>query len=309
MPSAVSITHGLASDMNVAALHSDRPILGQWMRVASILAFSGMALCVKLAADDVPTGQIVFYRSFFAMIPLVGFLWLRGEFPNGLRTSRPLGHLMRCLAGCAAMFTAFASLRYLPLADYTLIGFLAPFATMILARILLSEHVDARKWAGIGIGFAGVIALVWPELRLPGQREGYLLGVALGIATAALTAVAKIQIRSLSRTESAGAIAFYFALTCTVVGAATATLEWNVVDLTQLSALISAGILGGIAHILMTLGIQFCPLSRQAGLDYLALVFAVLLDVAVLAIVPDAWSLAATVLVLSAAWMSFRNRA
>lgn len=293
----------------MTALHTDRPVLGLWMRVASIAAFSGMALCVKLAADDVPTGQIAFYRSFFAMIPLVGFLWLRGEFPSGLRTRRPLGHLMRCLAGCAAMFTAFASLRYLPLADYTLIGFLAPFATVVLARFLLGEHVDARKWAGIAIGFAGVIALVWPELRLPEHREGYLLGVALGITTAILTAVAKIQIRSLSRTESAGAIAFYFALTCTIAGAATAGLEWSAVDLPQLAALIGSGILGGIAHILMTLGIQFCPLSRQAGLDYLALVFAILLDITVLAITPDGWSLAAAILVLSAAWLSFRNRA
>lgn len=121
------------------AQDTDRPTLGLWLRIGSILAFSCMALCVKLATADIPTWQIVFYRSFFAMIPLIGFLWLRGEFPNGLRTSRPMGHLLRCLAGCAAMFTAFASLRYLPLADYTLTGFLAPFATVVLARLLLAR--------------------------------------------------------------------------------------------------------------------------------------------------------------------------
>ena len=110
----------------MSARPSDRPILGLWLRVGSILAFSGMALCVKLSADDFPTGQTVFYRSFFAMIPLVGYLWLTGEFPNGLRTSQPFGHLLRCLAGCLAMFSAFASLHYLPLADCTLIGFPQP---------------------------------------------------------------------------------------------------------------------------------------------------------------------------------------
>ncbi len=292
----------------MCAMDTDRPTLGLWLRIGSILGFSGMALCVKLAAADIPTGQIVFYRSFFAMIPLVGFLWLRDEFPSGLRTSRPFGHLIRCVAGCAAMFTAFASLRYLPLADYTLIGFLAPFATVGLARMLLGEHAGARVWFGLGLGFAGVIALVWPELRIGQARDGYLLGVGLGLATAVLTAIAKIQMRSLSRTESAGAIAFYFALTCTLFGAATAGWSWHPVDMTQLGLLIGAGLLGGIAHIFMTLGIQFCSLSRQAGLDYLALVFAIILDAAVLAIYPGTWTLSAMVLVFSAAWMSFGRK-
>ena len=290
------------------ALDTDHPTLGLWLRIGSILAFSGMALCVKLAAADIPTGQIVFYRSFFAMIPLIGFLWLRGEFPNGLQTSRPMGHLLRCLAGCAAMFAAFASLRYLPLADYTLIGFLAPFATAVLARLLLGERAEPRIWVGLGLGFAGVVALVWPELHIDQPREGYILGVALCLATAVLTAVAKVQIRSLSRTESAGAIAFYFALTCTLAGAATAGFAWATVDKAQLGLLIGAGLLGGVAHILMTLGIQFCPLTRQAGLDYLALVFAIGLDAAILAIFPGAWTLAAMILVLSAAFLSFRTK-
>lgn len=290
------------------ALNADRPILGLWLRIGSILGFSGMALCVKLAAADIPTGQIVFYRSFFAMIPLVGFLWLRDEFPAGLRTSRPFGHLLRCVAGCAAMFTAFASLRYLPLADYTLIGFLAPFATVVLARLLLGERAGARIWFGLGLGLAGVTALVWPEFRVEQPREGYLLGVGLGLATGVLTAIAKIQIRSLSRTESAGAIAFYFALLCSLAGAATAGFAWNPLDQTQLALLIGSGLLGGIAHILMTLGIQFCPLSRQAGLDYLALFFAVVLDAAILFIFPGAWTLAAMTLVLAAAALSFGTK-
>lgn len=290
------------------ALDRDRPTLGLWLRIGSILAFSGMALCVKLATADIPTGQIVFYRSFFAMIPLVGFLWLRDEFPAGLRTRCPFGHLLRCVAGCAAMFAAFASLRYLPLADYTLIGFLAPFATAVLARLLLAERAEPRIWVGLGLGFAGVIALVWPELHIDQPREGYLLGVTLGLATAVLTALAKVQIRSLSRTESAGAIAFYFALTCTLAGAATAAFAWSPVDRAQLGLLIGAGLLGGVAHILMTLGIQFCPLTRQAGLDYLALVFAIGLDAAILAIFPGAWTLAAMILVLLAAFPSFRTK-
>lgn len=46
--------------MGQGALDTDRPTLGLWLRIGSILAFSGMAVCVKRAAADYPTGQIVF---------------------------------------------------------------------------------------------------------------------------------------------------------------------------------------------------------------------------------------------------------
>ncbi|SFK61241.1 DMT family transporter [Shimia haliotis] len=291
--------------MTASAAPFDRPVLGLWLRVASIAAFAVMALCVKLAADHYPTGQIVFFRSAFALLPLILFMWLQGALPAQLFTKRPLGHFKRCLAGCAAMFTAFASLRYLSLADYTLIGFLAPFATILLARVCLGEHIPPASWICIAIGFCGVLLLVWPELSAPQSRGGTMLGVALGIATAVLTAIAKIQIRRLTRTEHAGTIALYFAVSCTLAGAATAVFGWKYPNPIDLLFLIGSGIAGGTAHILMTLSIQICPLSRQAGLEYLALGFAALLDLLFLNIVPGAWSLAAMALVMLAAILSF----
>ncbi len=293
--------------MSDTALPPDRPTLGLWLRVGSIAAFAVMGLCVKLTADAFPVGQIVFYRSAFALIPLILFMWAQGAFPEQLATSRPLGHVLRCLAGCAAMFTAFASLKYLSLADYTLIGFLTPLVTAILAFTLLGETLGWRGWGGILIGFVGVLLLVWPDLAGHTDQQGYLTGVAFGIATAFLTAIAKIQIRTLSRTEHAGTIALYFALACTFAGALTAITGWKTPDLSDLALLIGAGIFGGIAHILMTLAIQLCPLTRQAGLDYLALFFAAIIDVVVLALYPTLWSLGASVLILFAAWITFQD--
>ena len=83
---------------------------------------------------------------------------------------------------------------------------------------------------------------------------------------------------------------------------------WSVVDWAQFGTLIGAGFLGGFADILMTLGIQFCPLMRQAGLDFPALAFAIGLDAALLAVFPGTWTLTAMMLVISAAFLSFRTR-
>lgn len=62
----------------------DRPAIGIILRILSGALFAAMAIFVKAVSADVPVGQIVFFRSAFALIPLVVFLWMRGEFPGGL---------------------------------------------------------------------------------------------------------------------------------------------------------------------------------------------------------------------------------
>ena len=72
----------------------DRPSLGVTLCILSGLLFAGM-----LISEDVPLGEIVFFRCTFALIPLVIFLYLRGEFPGGLARKRP-GCKVRFLRLC-----------------------------------------------------------------------------------------------------------------------------------------------------------------------------------------------------------------
>lgn len=80
------------------------------LRLAATGLFAVMSLCVRLASFEAPVGQIVFYRSALALPPIVAYLFWRRQFPWGLRTRRPGGHLMRSLFGCTAMF--FPSSRW-----------------------------------------------------------------------------------------------------------------------------------------------------------------------------------------------------
>ena len=59
----------------------DTPTLGIGLRVLSGGLFTGMVICVKAVSEAAPLGQIVFFRSFFALLPLVIFLMIRHEFP------------------------------------------------------------------------------------------------------------------------------------------------------------------------------------------------------------------------------------
>lgn len=257
----------------------DRPARGIALRLLSGVLFTGMAVCVKATSDVVPTGQIVFYRSAFALLPLAIFLWWRGELPGGLRTTRPGGHLLRSAFGAAAMFTSFAAIARLPLAEAVLIGHLAPIFTAIAAVAVLSERLTPWRVGGVILGFAGVLVLVWPDLG--GSAEtSQLIGYALGVATAALTAAALLMVRSLARTENPGAIAFYFIVASMAGGVLTLPLGWASTDAQTLFLLIGAGLFGGAAHIAMTLAFRYAEASRLAPFEYVVLLWAVLADLA-----------------------------
>ncbi|MFD2206062.1 DMT family transporter [Kiloniella antarctica] len=282
---------------------------GICLRIGATAFFTFMVLFVKLLAEDLPVGQTVFYRSAFALIPLVIFLFITGDFPSGLKTKRPSGHIARCAFGCIAMFTSFASLKYLPIADATIIGYLAPILTVLLARLILGEAVTKARWVGVIFGFAGMLVLILPQLNSFDVDRNYLIGVGLGFVTAGFTAIAKIQIRSLALTENAGAIAFYFALTCTVAGLATLPLGWPTPDNTQLALLIGSGITGGIAHIMMTLSYQYSEASKLATFEYLSLIFAVFSDLFFFNIIPGiSFYIAASCILFATIFVALKDK-
>lgn len=280
---------------------TDNPRLGIALRILSGALFAGMAICVKVVADEVPVGQIVFFRSAFALIPLVIFLWLRSEFPKGLATRRPLGHLLRSSIGAAAMFCSFASIARLPLAEATLLSYLSPTFTSIAGILLLSERITVWRVGGVLFGFAGVLMLVWPEIghvELNGRRMwGYVFGLLMGI----LTAFALIMVRSLNRTENPGAIAFYFVIASMVGGLGTLAFGWATPGWSGLAILGLAGLFGGFAHIAMTLAFRHAEASLLAPFEYLAILWPVLADLLLLGAPLSPAFLLALPLILAAA--------
>ena len=65
------------------------PGRGIALKIASTFVFTLMLVCVKAVADRIPQGEMVFSRSFFALIPIVGMLVWQGELAASLRTKRP----------------------------------------------------------------------------------------------------------------------------------------------------------------------------------------------------------------------------
>ncbi|MDW3183799.1 DMT family transporter [Roseobacter sp.] len=257
---------------------TDRPRFGIGLRILSGVLMAGMFVCVKAVSEDVPLGEIVFFRSAFALIPLIVFLWLRNEFPQGLATKRPMGHLLRASFGALALFASFAAIARLNVAEAILIAQLSPILMAIAAVALLGERLTVVRVGGLAFGFAGVVMMVWPELGSGGASGTRLIGLLLALLSAALSALALIMVRSLNRTESPGAIALYFVLASMLGALATLPLGWFFPTGETLLLLIGAGLFGGFAHIAMTLAFRYAEATRLAPFEYIALLWPILAD-------------------------------
>lgn len=271
------------------------------LRLLATFLFAVMTLFVRLASAEAPVGQVVFHRSAWALIPIVLYLMVRGQFPAGLRTANPWGHVRRNAYSAAGTFLSFVSIAHLPLAFAAALGFLAPLLSVPAGSLALGERPGLRVVLAAVAGFAGVLVMLAPSIHGPAPDWPMVIGVAAGLGTALVTVAAKVEIKRLTATEPPGTIAFYFALIVAAGGLATWPFGWAEVSPAGLAWLIGAGLTGGLAHIAMTEAVARAPISTLAPFEYTTLLWAMLFDVVVFALVPGAAGFAGCALIVAAA--------
>ena len=257
------------------------------LKVANTAAFSLMYAVIKLAGPY-PVSEVIFFRSFFALLPVLAFSAWSGGIRKGISTSRPLFHILRSLAGVCGMFLNFAALQRLPLADITGFSFVAPIFAVMLAALILHERAGPYRWAAVMVGFGGVLLMIEPHggvMHL--VRAGFSSGAALALMGAALSSVVVIFIRQMSTTERSEAIVFYFMLTCAVVSGLAMLWDWKAPSWPAVAWLVFSGLLGGIGQLCMTFSYRYAAPSLLAPFDYVAMVWAVVLGYFVLGEVPQ----------------------
>jgi drug/metabolite transporter (DMT)-like permease len=260
------------------------------LKLLSTVMFAVMSALVRSLGEIVPVGQIVFFRSAFAILPVIIIYAWRRELGAAVRTGRPLGHLGRGLISVFGMFLNFAALSRLPLVDATAISFASPLITVALSAILLNENVRIYRWSAVGVGFVGVIVMLWPYLDLvkivAAGSTASTVGAVCALAGAFTNAGSVIQTRRLTDSETTSSIVFYFSLACAVAGLATLPFGWHDPTWGEFVALAMIGILGGLSHIVLTESYRYAPASLVAPFDYLAMLWAFVLGYAVFGEIP-----------------------
>ena len=133
-----------------------------------------------------PFGFLTARFAAAGAILLVLSLALRRRRPNARQAAHAV--LVGALVHGLYLGCVFWAIRNgMPAGLSALIVGLQPLVTAVLAGLVLGEKVLARHWAGLAVGFAGIVMVLWPRL---GDALG---GVSAATLAASLAGVAGIS--------------------------------------------------------------------------------------------------------------------
>ncbi|MBO0904944.1 DMT family transporter [Jiella sp. MQZ13P-4] len=258
------------------------PTLGIGLKCVSVVVFVGMQTMIKSVGDEIPAGEVVFFRSFFALIPVIVYLAYLGDLAQSLKTEDLPGHMLRGLVGVSSMMLSFFSLPRLPYPEWISISYGTPLLTVVFAAIFLKETVRAYRWTAVAVGLVGVSVVTAPNLSLlseGGLASGEALGALAALGSACFAAVAMIQIRRLVQREKTATIVVYFSLTSSLISLFSLPVGWVLPPAQDVAILVTAGLLGGVGQLLLTASYRYADTSTIAPFEYTSLVLAITIGV------------------------------
>jgi drug/metabolite transporter (DMT)-like permease len=269
--------------------------------IASAFSFSIMRALVKVAGERLPSQEVVAAR---AAVSLVLSWWLvrrAGVSPWG--THRRL-LFFRGFLGYLALSCVFHSVAVMPLADATVIQYLYPLFTAVLATVLLGEKPTLRIAAAGVASLAGVALVAKPSFLFGDLAHAPApLDVLIAIGGAFFTAIAYVGVKRLTALEHPLVIVFYFPLV--TLPATIPAVAWSGVMPTGWEWLVLVGV--GIAtqggQVWLTRGMQELSATRATALTYTQVVFSTVWGALFFAEMPDAATLAGALLVVSGAFL------
>lgn len=129
--------------------------------LAAMAAFVVNDAMMKLAATDLPTGQVIFLRALI-IVPALAALMLASATHTTLEMLCRPGILARCAAEVAAAILYLTALFHMPIADCTAILQFTPLALTAGAALFLGAPVGWRRWLATLVGLIGVLIIIRP---------------------------------------------------------------------------------------------------------------------------------------------------
>lgn len=238
----------------------------------------------KYLVRDYSVFLVVWARYAGQLAVVTPFAMHRGG--RGFWRSRHLPlQLMRSACLFAATVCFFTGLRYLPLAEGSAIGFLAPIFIVILAQPLLGERPTRIRWVAVGLGFVGILVLLRPGGAVFHPAAMLLIGSAL------FNALYQLLTRRVTG-DPVHTTLFFSALVGAIVSTLALPFASGSAPVTGFTLFLLGlmGVLAGTGHWLVTRAFLIAPASLLTPFTYLQVVWATFLGYAVFGQMPDRWS-------------------
>ena len=278
--------------------------LGALYTMFAMLGFASMDAITKWMVADYPIGQMMWTR--YAVFCL--FAWLvvrRRGLRSAWRTTRPWLQGGRALLAVVESAVFVLAFRYLPLADTHAVAATSPLIVIALGALFLGERAGPARWIVVAAGFVGVLLIVQPGFR---ELDWALLLPLLG---AVLWGSYQILIRLCSRTDSPDTTLVWSAFVAFGVSTLIGPWQWKWPDAQGWALLTAIALLGALAHYALIRALDYAEASAVQPFSYTLLVFAAILGAVVFGDIPDGWTIAGAVVIVSSGlytWHHERRR-
>ncbi|EJO9867237.1 DMT family transporter [Vibrio vulnificus] len=273
--------------------------LGVRYMILSALGFALMSASVKyVSVHGIPLFEIVAARALVSLI--ISYLDVKRKgisvWGNNKRWL-----FARGAVGTLALMCVYYAVTALPLAEATILQYVHPVFTALLAVLFLKERVQPATLACIALCLLGVFTMVYPSFDASGVGELPMLSVGIALLGAFGSSIAYVIVRKLSRTEDSSVIIFYFPLVALPVSAMLIGDDFVLPDITLILILILVGIFTQIGQFGLTKAMQTQTAGNASAYSYVQIVFSALLGVVLFNEVPSIWTLLGGSLIVTGA--------
>jgi drug/metabolite transporter (DMT)-like permease len=231
----------------------------------SVLFFVLMSVCIKATGDHIPLFQVVFFRNFFALLPLIFFIYFLKLNFSSINNYKL--HIARAFIGITAMSLFFISIRYVPLVEMQTISYSSVFFISILSIFFLGEKIGYRRIIAIFIGFIGVLIILKPSTELFSNYS------VLPLIASLFLSMAVIVLKKILLTNNNILSVWVFTVLCTIISLFFYNENWVWPNNLDMSFMVASGILGFIAQICLTKSFQLADASILAPIDFSSVIW------------------------------------
>ena len=270
-------------------------------KTLSVLFFVLMSVCIKATGDNLPLFQVVFFRNFFALLPLIFFIYFLNLNFRSINNYKL--HFLRAIIGISAMSLFFISLRYVHLVEMQTISYSSVFFISILSIFFLGEKIGYRRIIAIIIGFIGVVIILKPTSAI---FSNYSI---LPLIASLFLSMAVIVLKKILLTNDNILSVWVFTVLCTVISLFFFNENWIWPNKIDMSLMIASGVLGFIAQICLTKSFQLADASLLAPLDFSSVIWSFFLGYFLFGeLISNNVIIGGSIIILSVGYIFYRER-
>lgn len=280
----------------------DLPFKGIALILASTVFLGLSDVTAKYLAASLPPIEITWIR-FLVFALIMAPAMIPGSPLYAMKTDRRGLQFMRGAAVLGSSLFFITGLSFLPIAEASATGFVAPLFVTALSIVFLNEVVGLRRWIATGVGLLGVLIILRPG------TSAFHPAAVFPLISALCWACTLTMTRILSGSERAITTMTYSSIAGVLILSLLVPFVWVTPTWQAIGFCIFIGIASTAGQWIVVLAFRYADASVLAPFSYSQLVWVSVLGYLVFGEIPDKWTVVgAGFIVSSGLYTAHRER-